>query len=378
MNDTIFFLLCLSFNELSVYAIGFRLVITVTVFILCMLIICTFTFVCFLRHLTIFFSCLLGQHPRLRWNRKRRSLEMRFMRSRYILQNYRELQRRYHELIESGQVDEHRSRLKRNVHTFDILPSQYHQFIYPHHKNIVHRRVSRNLNNFIHRQLRRPFQGEEAYAKYMENIKQKYQKYVKNILGYNNIQNYSAELNGRPYDNHESLTRLQPSNHESHFHQFDATNAPPTASTYNTNFYAESKENRNYPFADNIFFGDEYNANQRNPYRIVNNNFVSGDNVRDYIDYSIKPNVTDLIAKLKSQIIRRKRSVVDDADAENEKRNRKFRKRANSNYTAHDAIEINENLEGLKRGKPKGPCEVSRKILLSVFRMYVGLDARSQ
>ncbi len=286
------------------------------------------------------------------------------MRSRYILQNYRELQRRYHELIESRQNQEYRSRLKRNIHSFDLQPSQYHQFIFPHHKNIVHRRVSRNLNNFIHRQLRRPFQGDEAYAKYMETIKQKYQKYVKNILGYNNIQNYSSEMSSsRPsYDNRESLTRLRPSHAQdnvNHFHELDV-NTPPTITGHVTNFYAENKENRNYPFADNSYFGEEYNEDhQHNQYRIVNNNFVRSDNIRNDIDYSIKPNMTELIAKLKSQIIRRKRSSIN-SNPENVKRNRKFRKRANTNHTASlDASETDENLEGLKRGKAKGPCEVS-------------------
>lgn len=286
---------------------------------------------------------------------------MRFMRSQYIRQNYRELQRRYHELIESGQVSDHQSRIKRNVQQFDLLPSQYHQFIFPHHKNIVHRRVSRNLNNFIYRQLRRPFQGDEAYAKYMETIRQKYQKYVKNILGYNNKQNYSSEISNRAYDNPESLTKLHPSQEHdngNHVHKFDSTivSTQPTVSDYKSHVFADSKENRNYPFADNGYFGDEYSDNQRNQYRIVNNNFVSGDNMRDDIDYSIKPNMTELIAKLKSQIIRRKR----DVSSNNEKRNRRFRKRANSNHTTSpDATEIDENLEGLKRGKAKGPCEVS-------------------
>lgn len=290
------------------------------------------------------------------------------MRSRYILQNYRELQRRFNELSESNRDTEHRTRAKRNVHTFDILPSQYHHFIYPHHKNIEHRRVSRNLNNFIYRQLRRPFQGDEAYAKYMETIRQKYQKYVKNILGYNNIKNYSSEVNRRPYDNPESLTRLHPSqaqNNVNHFHRYDSTNSfvnvKPTISGYHDHFAnADSKENRNYPFADNGYFGgEENNENQPNQYRIVNNNFVSSDNVREDIDYSIKPNMTQLIAKLKSQIIRRKRNA--ELNAGNEERNRKFRKRANANQTASlDGTEIDENLEGLKRGKAKGPCEVSK------------------
>lgn len=288
---------------------------------------------------------------------------MKFIRSRYILQNYRELQRRYHELIESrNAIDVQRSRTKRNVHTFDLMPSQYHQFIYPHHKNIVHRRVSRNLNNFIHRQLRRPFQGDEAYAKYMETIKQKYQKYVKNILGYNNMQNYSSEITNRPYDSRESLSRLHPSQEqENTYNRYDSTDSyvkiqPTTLSGFN--FHAENKENRNYPFVDNSYYGEgNTEANQHNQYRIVNNNFVRSDYIPNDIDYSIKPNMTELIAKLKSQIIRRKRSV--DTSPVSEKRNRKFRKRANSNHTiSPDGIEIDENLEGLKRGKPKGPCEV--------------------
>lgn len=282
---------------------------------------------------------------------------MRFIRSRYILQNYRELQRRYHELIESGQVAEHQLRIKRNVHSFNILPSQYHQFIYPHHKNIVHRRVSRNLNNYIYRQLKRPFQGEEAYAKYMEKIKQKYQKYVKNILGYNNIQNYSSEISSRPNENPELLTRLHQSQvleNLNNFQQYESLSTHPTPSGY-----------RNYPFADNSYFGEESHENNRNQYQIVNNNFVSSDNMRNDMDYSIKPNVTELIAKLKSQIIRKKRS--SDSNSDNVRKNRKFKKRANPTLST-DVAEIDENLEGLKRGKAKGPCEVSVIGILCSFK----------
>lgn len=281
---------------------------------------------------------------------------MKFMRSRYILQNYREMQRRYHELIESKHNAE-QSRSKRNADAFDILPSQYYHFVFPHHKSTVHRRVSRNLNNVIHRQLRRPFQGEEAYAKYMETIRQKYQKYVKNILGYNNLQNFSSEMSSRSYDNRDTSSRLQPSQVQNLL-----LNTEPTASSYSSNVHAENKVNRNYPFADNIYYGDGYDDNQRAQYRIVNNNFVRSDNVQSDIDYSIKPNVTELIAKLKSQIIRRKRSA--EPNSENGNRNRRFRKRANANHTASlDAGEIDENLEGLKRGKAKGPCEVSQRLM---------------
>lgn len=38
-------------------------------------------------------QCLLGQHPRLRWNRKRRSIKMRYLRSSYLMKHKRNLER---------------------------------------------------------------------------------------------------------------------------------------------------------------------------------------------------------------------------------------------------------------------------------------------
>lgn len=51
-------------------------------------------------------QCLLGQHPRLRWNRRRRrSLQLRQLRSVYLLRRQRELQRK---LLEH---EEHKNQL---------------------------------------------------------------------------------------------------------------------------------------------------------------------------------------------------------------------------------------------------------------------------
>lgn len=47
-------------------------------------------------------QCLLGQHPRLRWNRKRRSIQMRYLRSQYLLRNKRDLQRKLDEIINAN------------------------------------------------------------------------------------------------------------------------------------------------------------------------------------------------------------------------------------------------------------------------------------
>lgn len=39
-------------------------------------------------------QCLLGQHPRLRWNRKRRSIEMRYISSTYRMREKRDLEKK--------------------------------------------------------------------------------------------------------------------------------------------------------------------------------------------------------------------------------------------------------------------------------------------
>lgn len=44
-------------------------------------------------------QCLLGQHPRLRWNRRRRSVEIRHLRSSYLMKHKRNLERKLREEV---------------------------------------------------------------------------------------------------------------------------------------------------------------------------------------------------------------------------------------------------------------------------------------
>lgn len=46
-------------------------------------------------------QCLLGQHPRLRWNRRRRSIKMRHLRSSYLLKHSRTLERKLRDTIDN-------------------------------------------------------------------------------------------------------------------------------------------------------------------------------------------------------------------------------------------------------------------------------------
>lgn len=174
-------------------------------------------------------KCLLGQHPRLRWNRRRRSLEMRYARSRALLSNYRHLQRYVGELLQLHDGPEHeqlrlnRTRRASLPHRRDTaggnfgwpaaaaaatmqltaavaasVPAATAATIHHQHggaekrqrfqHSADHVRVSRTLAvgsgpARLYRQQRQPFHGDEAYGQYMKQIRQRYQQYVRNLLG---------------------------------------------------------------------------------------------------------------------------------------------------------------------------------------------------
>ncbi|XP_001357308.2 uncharacterized protein Hasp isoform X1 [Drosophila pseudoobscura] len=114
-------------------------------------------------------QCLLGQHPRLRWNRRRRrSLQLRQLRSVYLLQRQRQLQR---------ELAEHQNHL-------EGAGTSSH-------------RVKRSPN---------PTDLDLAYSKYYQTIKERYQRYVRKMLGHNRIYQKLHAHDGLWYD-HNSANR---------------------------------------------------------------------------------------------------------------------------------------------------------------------------
>ncbi|KMY91033.1 uncharacterized protein LOC6732828 isoform X2 [Drosophila simulans] len=106
-------------------------------------------------------QCLLGQHPRLRWNRRRRrSLQIRQLRSMYLLQRQRQLQR---------QLIDNQNYIKA---TDPVEPS-------------VHR-IKRSASPHPNSQ---PYASDVdlAYSKYYQKIKERYQRYVRKMLGRDRI-----------------------------------------------------------------------------------------------------------------------------------------------------------------------------------------------
>ncbi|EDW76217.2 uncharacterized protein Dwil_GK14777, isoform C [Drosophila willistoni] len=114
-------------------------------------------------------QCLLGQHPRLRWNRRRRrSLQLRQLRSVYLLRRQRQLQRQIAE----------------NQHLLAAVGTSEH-------------RVKRGANP-------NPTDLDLAYSKYYQKIKERYQRYVRKILGQNRLYQKVNVQDGRWYNQYNN------------------------------------------------------------------------------------------------------------------------------------------------------------------------------
>lgn len=282
-------------------------------------------------------KCLLGQHPRLRWTRRRRSVEMRFARSRYLLSNYRHLQRYVDELLDGGQQLPERSgnRTKRSfqwtvtnaeadrpadslvgysqsamAHMFNVAsPVQKRQRFFDGSAN--HRRVSRTLSTGteVYRKQRRPFQGEVAYAQYMQKIRQRYKQYVKNLLGY-----------------------------------VTTTARPAMEQQFEIDLFKDQKRDR----SDDVY----YSANQY--HTLTGKQWQSTQSP----DYKVA---------LHNQLMRRhKRDTSDVVAVETDGPSRLARKNARRNLNATAAVvppavidAEADNGDGNARGKPKSPCQVN-------------------
>lgn len=137
--------------------------------------------------------CTPGQHPRLRWNRRRRSLDlrMRFHRSNLLKQHYRYLQRKLeehdayhqHELVKRAAAIPYRGQMTPNRHyTFEDFQRFRAKRSIDASRNALLRSA---FHTAMVRERRELSDVEKAYSKYYERIKAKYRNYVQNLLGFN-------------------------------------------------------------------------------------------------------------------------------------------------------------------------------------------------
>lgn len=316
--------------------------------------------------------------------------------------HYRRLQRHMNELIgeqprskRSIQTESDGKRYKRNYHSassrlFGVHKRQRYLTVRRNNHNDAnsHRRVSRTLSDVIYRQMRQPFQGDEAYAKYMAKIKQRYQKYVKNILGHNknlslntNRKSSSLMVGENSQDKKNQINELFPSDY------METPTFLNPVSFHQPRAKPHSNQNKliNETIAPLAF-------SPNNNYQIINNNYLHMGALP--AAHNSKLNVTDIMAKLNAQLIRRKRSTVDVTEKSEPKRKRTTpdddvrdslsangqrtigrkggRRNLNATTLSTSVSSSSSNNGGgdltadadgsdsdiFKRGKPKSPCEV--------------------
>lgn len=230
----------------------------------------------------------------------------------------------------------------------------------------------------INRENRRPFQGEEEYAKYMKSIRQRYQKYVKNILGHNTWRK-NRTLSSATIE--ENLVDGQIDKPPTEFASNTAQQQlAATPTKYPFNYRPTKKKIQSKKVSLNGIKSNRTIAAQGQADSFYSRNtYLGHDNQRFKEAVSTRktkkvPSEVDLMAQLNAQIVRKKRNTeeaVTDLRDERIGKQGGGRKngRRNLNVTtvatvpttggANDDIEAGETADGQKRGKPKSPCDVS-------------------
>lgn len=300
-------------------------------------------------------QCLPGLHPRLRWNRRKRSLQLKHYRSQYIQRNYRQLQRKLYELL----ADETSGRTKRSI---SVSPHHHHRQIYKKQSSTNRRRWSaiapallrlkrtsntdqqyvRTVGNVMHRDQRNRNVDphEAAYMKYYEKIRQKHRNYISNLLrahhanashnmdrplihagpSMNRILHNIANENElyRNDDIHQHQEDTSAAN--SVFHELNALASVPIPLP-NINENMKKVMHHSQPFVNNTYVGHTWNRNK--------NTVSSGSRL------ARNNSTIDFMAQLASQLQRKKRSADDDV---------------------RDEI---DQSEANKKARAREPCEVS-------------------
>lgn len=362
-------------------------------------------------------QCIPGQHPRLRWTRRRRSIDLRlrFHRSNHLKQHYRYLKRKLDEHDEYHRMypmDQH-AVAKRSVAGYrGQLPHKRHYNFDDFQRFRAKRSIEANRNAFLRnafqtvltRERRELSDVEKAYNKYYERIKAKYRNYVQNLLGYNRMrplqENHKINVqDGRWYTNDpESLSR----NRVVHKARIGANDfedelttkeprvvkpkinksrvkpkvQPPIAipdineeSTYKYDFHDIPEGNHSIAMTENDIYSNYFPPPLTGKYHTSwqfasevspkvhgrSENKFSSD--QSYSLAEKKPvSPANLMEQLHSQIIRRKRDTTREPAASSAEDTRRARKNSRAVQNQTDSSGV-DGLDANKKIKFKGPCE---------------------
>ncbi|XP_038108340.1 uncharacterized protein LOC6031316 isoform X1 [Culex quinquefasciatus] len=362
-------------------------------------------------------QCIPGQHPRLRWTRRRRSIDLRlrFHRSNHLNQHYRYLKRKLDEHDEYHRMYpmEQHAVAKRSVVGYrGQLPHKRHYNFDDFQRFRAKRSIEANRNAFLRnafqtvltRERRELSDVEKAYNKYYERIKAKYRNYVQNLLGYNRMrplqENHKINVqDGRWYTNDpESLSR----NRVVHKARIGANDfedelttkeprvvkpkinksrvkpkvQPPIAipdineeSTYKYDFHDIPEGNHSIALTENDIYSNYFPPPLTGKYHTSwqfasevspkvhgrsENKFPSDQSFSLAEKKPVSP--ANLMEQLHSQIIRRKRDTTREPAASSAEDTRRARKNSRAVQNQTDSSGV-DGLDANKKIKFKGPCE---------------------
>ncbi|KXJ69876.1 hypothetical protein RP20_CCG025560 [Aedes albopictus] len=364
-------------------------------------------------------TCIPGQHPRLRWNRRRRSIDLRlrFHRSTHLNQHYRFLKRKleehdaYHNLYPMNTHEV----AKRSILGYrGQMPHKRHYNFDDFQRFRAKRNVEANRNAFLKKALqsstvrerRQLSDVEHAYNKYYERIRAKYRNYVQNLLGYNKmrpLQDMQVQ-DGRwqPTDS-ESVSRnrvAQKSRIGANEFDDEHTTKPPRVpkpkvnksrikskvqppivipnineeSTYKYDFHDIPETNMSNNVGENDIYSNYFpppltgrsHTNWQFASEITPKVQVRSDPYSLYATLSHNFTYTGrkpatapvLMQNLHSQIIRRKRNTVEvSVSSAEETRRAQKNNRKNAGATANQTDPSGMDGDPAKKIKFKGPCE---------------------
>lgn len=372
---------------------------------------------------TILPACQPGVHPRLRWNRKKRSLQMKATRSQFVMKNYRNLKRKVDELLRETRHHSpfHHQQMKRSTfnqrHDRSFADPVSRRKLYL--SNIIRRkRNNRQLiptsqltdmwSSLLYNNRHRRNQNEDPevnYLKYIDKIRQKHRNYISNLfrMSHSLVRNSSAFDEGDSMRNgHSHSERVKPFSiydrlphtvnnpvamgAEDEVEPVESGNLPrlsniqevdpilfmpiplPNINQGMNHAYAK-KEIIEVPFiVNNTYLGNNrgYQTDRNVPDRpIQSNNFFDLPDLHEK-----QQNRSSIIAQLKSQILQRRKRDTAGENA-NENNSRKSSERFNSNHTL---LQDDEAADNERKSRAKEPCEVRffKLIFISqiLFKIY--------
>lgn len=253
-------------------------------------------------------ECLPGQHPRLRWNRRKRSVDLRFARGKFLLNHYRNIKRKHFDHHMVDDFVKSASREKRSAQAY--RGRRYYNFV---NEAIARSRLKRSLYK---RDSRDYTEIDRAYSKYYEKIKARYRNYVKSLFPNPKTKNSSMNNNyplndGRwqnSYNNPEfryRATQKARTFGNDHQHSTDIEEDPPVALP---SINDPIKSNRFEKPSDTVSMSNYY------PSYYNQERYFGAEDTQETPkkSNSSADNAANIYAQLQSQIVRRKRGADDD------------------------------------------------------------------